>query len=106
VAFNDLEGDAHEGHLLEIVHSSAAILDAGATYEPWTQGVPCGYLFCTDDNILPFPVQQRMVQRLGPDTVFYVVNSGHCPHNSAPKDLISAVKAVERRMAKKTAERA
>lgn len=47
VAFNDLDTEAQSKWAKEMTHQSAALYAVPSKYEPWTNGVPCGYIFCT-----------------------------------------------------------
>ncbi|KAH9908439.1 alpha/beta-hydrolase [Xylariomycetidae sp. FL2044] len=104
VAFNDLDPKAQEEWGKEMTHTSAALFATPSGFEPWANGVPCGYIFCTEDNALPYPLQQLMSQQLGPEPVSATIKSSHCPHLSIPDELVSAIKSVEEGLAKKVSQ--
>lgn len=74
--------------------ASAALFAAPATYEPWAHGIPCSYIFTTEDGALPYPVQQAMAQQLGPEAKTASVKASHCPFLSMPDELVKAVESV------------
>lgn len=65
-----------------------------AKYEPWTNDIPCSYIFTIDDNALPYPAQQAMAQQLGPKAKTAAVKAGHSPFLSVPDELVKAVEQV------------
>lgn len=94
VAFNDLSADDQARWAQEMTYTSAALFAAPWGYEPWAAGVPCSYIFCTNDNALPLPYQQGMAQQLGPEPRTASLPSGHCPFLSMPDDLLTAFESV------------
>ncbi|KAK7954191.1 hypothetical protein PG996_015077 [Apiospora saccharicola] len=66
VAYNDMEGEEQTKWAKEMTHTSAALLATPSGHEPWASGTTCGYIHCSDDNALPFLIQQQMVAQMGP----------------------------------------
>ncbi|KAI0378507.1 alpha/beta-hydrolase [Hypomontagnella monticulosa] len=93
--YNDLDEQSQEKWIQEVSYTSAALFEGVSNHEPWSEGVPCGYIFCTEDNGLPLSLQQDMAARLGPGTVTANVKSGHSPFLSVPDELVSAIAEVE-----------
>lgn len=97
VAFNDMADRPEEQArwAAEMTYTATGLFASPSEHEPWTAGVPCGYIHCTADNALPYPMQQGMAAALGADApISTLEGAGHCPHNSRPKELIAAVKEV------------
>ncbi|KAI5457672.1 alpha/beta-hydrolase [Mariannaea sp. PMI_226] len=95
VAFNDLNAEDQAKWVQEMTHTSAALFATPSNYEPWANGVPCKYIFCSNDNALPHPIQQQMALQLGPEPRTATVEAGHCPFLSVPDKLLVAIQAVE-----------
>lgn len=55
--------------------------------------VPSLTLQCTNDIIAPIQVGQYMHENMQNNTLVIMDASGHCPHMSAPKETINAMKA-------------
>ncbi|TLS25717.1 hypothetical protein PpBr36_07943 [Pyricularia pennisetigena] len=94
VAFNDLDGPTQEQSCNDMTHTSIKLFSSPASYEPWSNGVRCGYVFCSQDNAVPLPLQERMASQLGPDAITAMVNSGHCPFIGVPQELVGAIVSV------------
>ncbi|KAK0649941.1 Alpha/beta hydrolase fold-1 [Cercophora newfieldiana] len=94
VGFNDLPVDEQAKWVKEMTHTSTALFVAPSGYELWANGVPCSYLFCTEDNALPLAYQQGMAQQLGPENRTANLKSGHCPFLSVPDQLLKAFEDV------------
>jgi pimeloyl-ACP methyl ester carboxylesterase len=94
VAFNDLDAEGQAEWSKEMTHTSARLFATPSGNEPWTKGVNCGYIFCTDDNALPYPLQQQMAAQLGPDANTVAIKAGHCPFLSIPDELVKAVDTI------------
>lgn len=92
VAFNDMSADKAAYYLDRCSHSSTSVFATPSTFEPWANGIDCAYVYCTDDNALPFPIQQQMAQQLGPEPVTWSLKAGHCPFASIPDQLLEVVK--------------
>lgn len=60
-------------------------------YDPWVHGIQCAFIFCSEDNALPFPMQKAMAGQFGPDAETYTIKSGHCPYLSIPDQLLEAL---------------
>lgn len=98
VAFNDLDGEAQAKWAKEMTHTSTALFTSPSAHEPWAQGTSCGYIFCSEDNALPPPVQQQMAEQLGPEPATVTLRAGHCPFLSIPDQLVEAVQTLEARL--------
>jgi hypothetical protein len=104
VAFNDLSPELAEFSSTLVTHSSAVVFATPTSYEPWANGLPCAYIFCTEDNALPYPIQQQMAAQLGPDPTTYTVKAGHCAFLSVPDQLLEVIgQASEAGLKKKAA---
>lgn len=96
IAFNDLPTEQAALYVSQMSHSAAVVFATPSTYEPWANGVPCAYIFCTDDNVLPFQIQQQMASQLGPEPTTFTLKAGHCPFLSIPDKLVEVIgKAAE-----------
>ncbi|OTB02555.1 hypothetical protein M426DRAFT_61910, partial [Hypoxylon sp. CI-4A] len=93
--FNDLHSDTQSKWVQEVSHTSASLFEEISKFEPWSEGVPCGYIFCSKNNALPLDSQKDMAARLGPDIVAASVEAGHCPYLSVPDELVDAIVEVE-----------
>lgn len=91
VAFNDVSAEVAAFCCAQLTYSSTIVFATPTSYEPWANGVPCAYIFCTEDNALPYPVQQQMAAQLGPEPTTYSLKSGHCPFLSIPDQLVEAI---------------
>lgn len=94
VAFNDLSGEEQARWSKEMTHTSIRLFASPSGYEPWANGVACKYIFCSQDNALPFPIQQQMAAQLGPSAATATLDAGHCPFLSIPDETIKAIKTV------------
>ncbi|KAK8100061.1 uncharacterized protein PG998_008550 [Apiospora kogelbergensis] len=95
VAFNDMAPVEQARWGAEMTHTSTALFATPSSHEPWATATPCGYIFCSDDNALPFPIQQQMAAQLGPAPKTVTLKAGHCPFLSIPAQLLEAVKTLE-----------
>ncbi|EGZ75871.1 alpha/beta-hydrolase [Neurospora tetrasperma FGSC 2509] len=98
VMFNDLNAEEQKKWMTEMTHTSAALFATPSGSEPWKNGIPCAYIFCTEDNALPFVVQQEMAAQLGPEAKAATLESGHCPFLSIPEQLVDAIQMLEAQM--------
>ena len=96
VLFNDLSPEEAERWAKEVSHTSAALFAAPSGYEPWANGIPCGYIFCEDDNALPLSYQQGMTEQLqlGPDSKTVSLKADHCPFVSRYEEVLSALRSM------------
>ncbi|KAH6651438.1 alpha/beta-hydrolase [Truncatella angustata] len=92
--FNDLAPELQAKWASAMTHTSAALFATPSQYEPWANGVPRGYIFCSDDNALPPPYQQQMIAQLGPEVVIASLHAGHCPHLSVANELLHAFESI------------
>ncbi len=94
IGFNDLSAEDQARWAKEATHTSAALFATPSSYEPWATGIPCSYIFTSDDNALPLVFQQGMAQQLGPEPRTATLKSGHCPFLSMPDELLKALETV------------
>ncbi|POS75133.1 hypothetical protein DHEL01_v206467 [Diaporthe helianthi] len=94
VGFNDLSPEEQARWAPEMTHTSAALFTAPALFEPWANGIPCSYIFHTEDNALPLAYQQGMAQMLGPDAKTATLKAGHCSFLSIPNQLVKAIEST------------
>lgn len=94
VAFNDLPAEDQARWAKEMTHTSIRLFASPSGYEPWANSVACKYIFCTQDNALPFPIQQQMAGQLGPDAATVTLDASHCPHLSIPDKVVEAIKTL------------
>jgi hypothetical protein len=91
VAFNDISLEKAAIYTGYLRHASTAAFAMPSIYEPWSNGVPCSYIFCEIDGALPLPVQQQMASQLGPEPTTFSLKAGHCAFLSIPDQVIEAV---------------
>lgn len=60
------------------------------TYEPWTT-IPCAYLYCKEDQALPFWLQQKMVSQVHPAPLTAEFEGSHSPFLSDPGWVVDKV---------------
>ncbi|KAI1865036.1 uncharacterized protein JN550_008582 [Neoarthrinium moseri] len=102
VAFNDMDEGSQQEWTKEMTHTSISLFVTPSAYEPWADGVPCGYIFCENDNSLPLPVQQQMAALIKSTTCTATIQSGHCPFLSKPDDLLEALRGIELNLGQST----
>lgn len=103
VAFNDIPDELIPEYASYMTHTAAVVFATPSSYEPWTNGLQCAYIFTTDDGALPYPVQQQMASQIGPDAKTWTLKAGHCPHLSKAGELAKVVEEVsEYAVSKKT----
>lgn len=98
VAFHDLSPEDQKKWIKELTHTSAALFATPTNYEPWSNGVKCGYIFLSEDAALPPPVQQQMAAQLGPDAATVTLKASHCSHLSIPDQVVQAIVDLETRL--------
>lgn len=98
IAFNDMGVEEQARWASRMTHTSTALFATPTGFEPWSSGVPCGYIFCSEDRGLPLPIQQQMAAHLGPNSATTSLRSGHCPHLSMPDQLVQAVQLIESKL--------
>ncbi|KAH8788139.1 Alpha/beta hydrolase fold-1 [Diaporthe sp. PMI_573] len=94
VGLNDLSPEEQTKWAAEMTHTSAALFAAPALYEPWANGIPCSYIFHTEDNALPLAYQQGMAQLLGPDAKTATLKAGHSSFLSIPDQLVKVIESM------------
>lgn len=95
VAFNDLPEDEGVMYCQGLTHSTASCFASPSTFEPWSNGIPCAYIYLTEDNAIHLPIQESLAAQLGPNAETHTLKSGHCAYVSAPNQLVRVIqKAV------------
>ncbi|KAJ4396506.1 hypothetical protein N0V93_000725 [Gnomoniopsis smithogilvyi] len=94
VGLGDLSPEEIQKWSKEMSHTSAALFVGTSQYEPWANGVPCAYIFTKQDGALPFSLQQKMAEQLGPNPLTVEIDSNHCPFLSRPEELLSAINTI------------
>ncbi|CAG9988236.1 unnamed protein product [Clonostachys byssicola] len=94
IMFNDLDPEEQTKWAKEMTHTSAQPFAIPSTYEPWANGIPCSYIACSNDNGLPYPLQQQLWEQLGSKPKVVTLEAGHCPFLSAPDELLAAINEV------------
>jgi pimeloyl-ACP methyl ester carboxylesterase len=74
-------------------HSSVSF--GGALTHPGYKDVPVSYLVCEDDQAVPVKTQREEIAMMDEESgrkvdVSYI-NTGHCPHISAPEKVVKWV---------------
>ncbi|KAL3423657.1 hypothetical protein PVAG01_05404 [Phlyctema vagabunda] len=97
VAFNDFSEEEAAQYISDgMSHTSAVVFGTPSTFEPWSNGYPCAYIFFSEDKSLQYPIQQHFATQLGPDPTTFTVKGGHCAFLRLPEDVVAAVaKAAE-----------
>lgn len=91
---NDLSEEEQKYWGKQVTHTSLGLFNTPSTFEPWSNGVPCSYIYCERDNGINMARQKLMRERLGPDAKEIYVDSGHCPYLSMPKELLRAIEEL------------
>ncbi len=91
VIFNDLPAERAELYTKKATHSSTVAFTTPSTFEPWSNSMPCAYILCTEDNALPYSIQQQMSGQIRPEPVTWSLKAGHCPFISIPDQLAEVV---------------
>lgn len=92
--YNDLFVAEQKKWIATMTHMPVAVFKSKSTYEPW-HGMPCMYIFCTNDNAIPMALQQGMADQMGSITT-YTIHSSHSPFLSSPDDVIKGVELAAR----------
>lgn len=72
------------------MHTSRAVFFGPATYEPWGE-IPVAYIICEEDGMLPPPVQEIMVGKMGEDCLTYRLKASHWPFLSIPDEMVGVL---------------
>ena len=91
VVFNDISEEKIPLFASQMSHTAASVFATPSSYEPWANGLPCAYIYCTEDNAIPLPTQKQMASQLGPNASTSSIKSGHCPHLSLPDQLAKLI---------------
>ncbi|KAI1407665.1 alpha/beta-hydrolase [Hypoxylon sp. FL1857] len=102
--YDDLDEESQAKWAQEVSHTSVAVFEGVSQYEPWFEGVPCGYIFCSEDHALPLRVQQDMAAQLGSEPVTATIKAGHCPFLSVPDELVTVIAKVEGELSQKSSQ--
>ncbi|HLL19233.1 MAG TPA: alpha/beta hydrolase [Rubrivivax sp.] len=55
--------------------------------------IPCLLLQCSDDALAPAAVGEYLAAQMASSTLVRLAATGHCPHMSAPEEVVSAIDA-------------
>ncbi|KAK3392562.1 hypothetical protein B0T20DRAFT_463777 [Sordaria brevicollis] len=91
---NDLPTEEQEYWGKQVTHTSMGLFGSPPTFEHWSNGVKCSYIFCERDLAVLMSEQRLMRERLGPDAKEVYLNAGHCPYLSMPRELLKAVEEL------------
>ncbi|TLS31580.1 hypothetical protein PpBr36_03906 [Pyricularia pennisetigena] len=86
IGFNDLSPADAAYWTTQMTYTALGAFVNQSTYEPWSNGIDCRYLFATEDNALPLATQQAMAAQ-APGMKSATEPSGHCAHLSRPKNV-------------------
>ncbi|KAI6365775.1 hypothetical protein MCOR25_005264 [Pyricularia grisea] len=86
VGFNDLSAQDAAYWATKMTYTALGAFVNVSSFEPWSNGIDCRYIFATEDNALPFATQQGMASQI-PNLVSATEPSGHCAHLSRPKNV-------------------
>lgn len=96
IAFNDLSKQDQDRWAGQMTHTSTTHFSGKTNYAPWDHGINCAYIFCLEDKVLPYDIQQNMADLLGSKSGRSVVKSSHYPFLSASSELLEALESVTR----------
>lgn len=94
LVFSDLSPDERKKWMLEISHTSAALFTGVAEFEPWNEGIPCGYIFTKLDGALPYALQEKMATQMGPNGRTVTLDANHNPFLSMPEAVVRAIEEI------------
>ncbi|KAI8316398.1 hypothetical protein K4K61_007302 [Colletotrichum sp. SAR11_59] len=89
VGFNDLPASEQEKWASQMTWTALGAFTNASSYEPWSNGIDCAYLYATLDNALPLSYQQGMSAVLPAGSQTESEPSGHCAHLSRPSNVTS-----------------
>uniref|UniRef100_L2GBV1 AB hydrolase-1 domain-containing protein n=1 Tax=Colletotrichum fructicola (strain Nara gc5) TaxID=1213859 RepID=L2GBV1_COLFN len=89
VGFNDLPASEQEKWASQMTWTALGAFTNASSYEPWSNGIDCAYLYATLDNALPLSYQQGMSAVLPAGSKTESEPSGHCAHLSRPSNVTS-----------------
>lgn len=70
------------------------LFNSPAAFEPWSNGIPCSYIFCERDRGIFMHHQRSMREQLGTDAKEVYLDAGHCPYLSMPRELLKVVEEL------------
>ncbi|KAI9727434.1 MAG: hypothetical protein M1834_008378 [Cirrosporium novae-zelandiae] len=88
--FHDLTPLEQERWTKDLQHISAAVFEVPATYEPW-HTLPTSFIICEEDQAILLPVQEAMVQALGPQTPVRKLKCSHSPMFVRPEETVDVL---------------
>lgn len=94
LAFTDCSPEDTQKALRETSHTAAVLFVGKSEYEPWNEGVPCAYILTKQDGCVPFALQQKLAEQLGPNALTVELDANHCPYLSMPDQLLSTVEKI------------
>ncbi|KAK1980533.1 Alpha/beta hydrolase fold-1 [Colletotrichum cereale] len=89
VAFNDMPPSEQQKWSKEMTWTSLNAFTTPSSYEPWSNGIDCAYIYGLLDNALPLSYQQGMSAVLPAGSKTESEPSGHCAHLSRPANVTS-----------------
>ncbi|KAL8414243.1 hypothetical protein RB594_005463 [Gaeumannomyces avenae] len=87
VGFNDLSPSDAASWATQMTHTALSAFVTPSGFEPWANGIDSRYLFATEDNALPLPIQQQMAAMIPAPLTSASESSGHCAHISRPQNV-------------------
>ncbi|TLS22148.1 uncharacterized protein PpBr36_10094 [Pyricularia pennisetigena] len=95
VFYNDLSDQATVAWAVSQLRSeNVKIVTESNTFQPWSGGIPVGYVYTTQDNAVPLSMQQSMTAGFAEDAFKATMNTGHAPFLSQPNALAANIKAA------------
>lgn len=94
LALHDLSPADQQEAFTHMTHTSAVLFAGESEFEPWSEGVPCAYIFATQDGCIPLPLQEKMASQLAAGSPTASVDTNHCPFLSKPDELLQALEKV------------
>lgn len=91
---NDLPAEEQKYWGEQVTHTSMGLFNSPATFEPWSNGIPCSYIFCEKVKGIYMHYQRLMRERLGPEAKEVHLDCDHCPYLSMPKQLLVVVEEL------------
>ncbi|KAI6632989.1 hypothetical protein MCOR14_006957 [Pyricularia oryzae] len=95
VFYNDLTNQGTVAWAVSQLRSETVkIVTEKNTFQPWSNGIPVGYVYTTQDNAVPPSMQQSMTAGFPADAFKATMTTGHAPFLSQPKALAANIKAA------------
>lgn len=92
IFYNDLPEEAVKEHIDHLQLHCVGSMKSKATYTAW-RNMDCSYLVCEDDNAIPAPMQEQMIQQKGARfTLVEKCKAGHGPFLSVPQTVVNHIR--------------